>query len=84
MKEDEDILLPTASLDVIVTTLVIDVHDNRDIVIANINGAYLHAEMPKGKKVILKLKGVFVDIMCNINPEYKKMSSMKVKTKFYM
>ena len=72
MKEDEDILSPMASLDAIVTTLVIDTHENRDVAIADVNGAYLHAEMPKGKKVILKLKGVFVDIMCNVNPEYKE------------
>ena len=56
MKEDEDILSPMTSLDAIVTTLVIDAHENRDIAVANVNGAYLHAKMPKGKKVILKLK----------------------------
>ena len=28
--------------------------------------------MPKYKQVILKLKGQFVDIMCEINWEYKK------------
>ena len=35
-------------------------------------GAYLHAEFPQDKKVVLKLTGVFVDIMCSINPEYTK------------
>ena len=53
MKEDEDILLPMASLDGIISTVVIGAHENRDIPIANVNGAYLQAEMPKGKKVIL-------------------------------
>jgi hypothetical protein len=27
--------------------------------------------MPKSKKVILKLEGEFVDIMCQVNPSYK-------------
>ena len=32
-----------------------------------IPGAYLHAQMPADKNVILKLRGRFVDIMCDIN-----------------
>ena len=72
MKQDEDISSPTASLDAIISTLVIDAHECRDIAIADVNGAYLHAKMPSEKKVVLKIKGIFVDIMCKVNPEYKK------------
>ena len=28
--------------------------------------------MPKDKQMLLKLRGFFVDIMCQINPEYEK------------
>ena len=35
------------------------------------SGAYLHAEMPEGKRVILKLVGIFVDIICKANSEYE-------------
>ena len=44
MKEDDDILSPTASLDAISTTLAIDTHEERDVAIVNVSGAYLHAE----------------------------------------
>ena len=52
--------------------LVIDAYKSRDIAIADVPGAYLHALWPKGKKVLLKLRGKFVNIMCNVNLEYKK------------
>ena len=72
LKEGEDYASPTASLESILTTLVIDAWEERDIAVADVPGAYLHASFPKDKKVILKLQGVFVDIMCDVNPEFKK------------
>ena len=54
------------------TTLVLDAHEERDIANFKIPGAYLHAEMPTDKNVILKLCGHFVDIMCVINREYRQ------------
>ena len=33
--------------------------------------AFLQAEMANDKLVLLKLKGKFVEMMCEINPEYK-------------
>ena len=33
-------------------------------------GTYLHAEIPKGKIVLLKLEDEFVDILCSVNSEY--------------
>ena len=52
--------------------MIIDAYEERDVAIADIPGAYLHAEMPKGKNVLLKLEGEFVDIMCSVNPEHVK------------
>ena len=52
--------------------MIIDAYEERDVAIADIPGAYLHAEMPKGKNVLLKLEGEFVDIMCSVNPEHTK------------
>ena len=77
----------------IFTTLVIDAHEERDIATFNIPVAYLHAEMPADKNVILKLCGHFVDIMCDINKEYsqyvryeqcKKVLYFKVLRKIYV
>lgn len=54
------------------STLVIDVYKQRDVVVVDIPGAYLHAEMPKGKTVLLHLTDEFVDIMCSVNEEHTK------------
>ena len=43
----------------------------RDVAVANVPVAYLHASFPKDKHVILKLQSIFVDIMCEINPKFK-------------
>ena len=32
----------------------------------------LHAHLPDGKFVLLKIEGQFVDIMCEVNPEHAK------------
>ena len=70
LKEKESIASPTVSLEGLLKTLVIDAYEEREVETFEIPGAYLHAEMPKDKKVILKLRGIFVNIMCDINPEY--------------
>ena len=54
------------------TTLVIDAHEECNVATFEIPGAYLHTEMPADKNVILKLCGHFVDIMCDINGEYRQ------------
>ena len=56
-------------------SLVIDAYEGRDVSVFDIPGAYLHAKLsPKdnNKKVLLKLAGDFVDIICGVNSEHKK------------
>ena len=72
LRDDENYASPTASLESIMTTLVIDAHEGRDVAIADVPGAYLHAEFPKDKNIILRMTDIFVDIMCKVNREYKK------------
>ena len=50
--------------------LGIDAYEEGDVATFNIPGAYLHAYIPADKHVILKLRGSFVDIMCEINKEF--------------
>jgi hypothetical protein len=38
----------------------------------DVPGVYLHTEMPKDKRVLMILQGEFVNIMCSVNPDYKK------------
>ena len=72
LPEGDSVASPTASIEAIVSTLLIDIFEGRDVAIYNIPGAYLHAEMPEEHRVILKIKGKFVDIMCRVNPEFQK------------
>ena len=71
VKDGEIVSSPTATLESIVATLLIDAYEDRYVAIADVPGAYLHAEMPPEKKVLMKLRGKFVDIMCRVNPEYR-------------
>eukprot|EP00979_Chaetoceros_neogracilis_P007249 scaffold1521_cov271-Chaetoceros_neogracile.AAC.57 len=50
--------------------MVIDAKEKRDVATADVVGAYLNADMPDF--VVLKLVGSAVDIMCMVNPKYKK------------
>ena len=72
LRDDENYPSPTASLELIMTTLVIDAYEGRDVAIADVPGAYLHAKLPESKTVILRMTDIFVDIMCEINEEYRK------------
>ena len=71
LRQDETVASPTVGLESILSTLLVDAHEGRAVGIFDIPGAYLHAEMPKEKLVIMKLRGEFVDIMCEVNPKYK-------------
>ena len=51
---------------------MIDVFEGRDVAVFDIPGAYLHAEMQEDKRVPMKFRGQFAEIMCKVNPEHKK------------
>ena len=72
LKDGEEFTSPTISLEAIFRSLVIDVHEGRDIAIFDIPGSYLHAEMPEDKQIILKVQDKFVDIMCDVNKKHRK------------
>jgi hypothetical protein len=50
-------------------TLAIDIKEGHDMAIFDVTGVYFQTEMLKEKKVLMKLRGQFVDIMCEVNPE---------------
>jgi len=72
LKHGESISSPTVSLEAIVGTLLIDDHEDRDMAIFDVPGAYLQAEMPKEKKLLMKFRDEFVNIMCEVNPNCRK------------
>ena len=51
-------------------SLLVNSFENRDVAVFDVTGAYLNADIPENKFAILKIEGEFVDIMCNVNPEY--------------
>ena len=62
---------PTLSLDGLIGSLLIDVHEKRDVATCDVPGAFLHPNLPPGKRLFLCLREQMVDIMCRVNPEYK-------------
>ena len=50
-------------------SLMIDAKERCDVATADVEGAYLHADMEDC--VLLKLVGEAVDIMCQVNPKYE-------------
>ena len=62
---------PTVLLEGLFTTLVIYAYEGREVATFDVPGAHLNANIPKEKK-ILKLRGTFVNITCQINPEHNK------------
>ena len=68
----EDSASPTASLESIILLGVIDVKERRDILCVDIPNAFIQAELPLsdkvGKRIIMKITGVLVDILVDVAP----------------
>jgi len=65
----EETTSPTVSTDALMISLMIDAKERRDVATADVEGAYLHADMEEF--VLLKLVGEAVNIMCQVNPKYE-------------
>ena len=52
--------------------MLIDAYEGCDIRTYDVLWVYFHAEFPKEKNLLLKLRGDFVGIMCDANPEHIK------------
>ena len=59
----------TVSLEALFTTLMIEAYKNQDVAAFDIPGDNLHAKMPKNKTILLKLRDVFAEVMCDVNPD---------------
>ena len=51
--------------------MIIDANEGHNIDTFDVPGTYLHAKIPKDKRIIMKLRGDFVNIMCQLNHDYK-------------
>ena len=68
----EEASSPTLSLEALLSMFIIFGHEQRSTAVFDVPGAYLHADLPPAKFVLLKITGEFVDIMCEVNPEFKQ------------
>ena len=68
----EEVKLPTITMEVLLDNMLIDAYEDKKMANFDVSGAYLQTDLPKYKFVLLLLEGKFVDVMCDINPEYKK------------
>jgi len=66
----EETASSTVSNDALMLTMLVDAWERRDVGSADVNGAYLHADMDD--YTLLKLEGGDVDIMCRVNQDYEK------------
>jgi hypothetical protein len=69
----EDSTSPTAALESIMLTALVDAHEGRDVMSADIPNAFIQTKLPMTKKgdkrVIMKITGVLVDLLVSISPE---------------
>lgn len=67
---------PTASLEAIITTCVIDAFEERDVMSVDIPNAFIQTEMPEveagEERVIMKITGTIVDCLIEIDPGYRE------------
>jgi len=59
--------------------MVIAAYEGRKAISFDVPGAFLQAELPDDKLLLLRLTGDFVDIMCDINPEHQKNELIKME-----
>jgi hypothetical protein len=67
----DDAASPTASLEGILLTSILDVKENRDVMSADIPNAFVQANLPEQKddedRIVMKITGVLVDLLVEID-----------------
>ena len=71
LKEDESVYSPTCSTESLMSTPLIDNMEQRDAAVFNVAGDYLQTEMSSDKRIFLRIRDEFVDILCELNNDYK-------------
>ena len=72
----EDVTSPTVSTESTMLTAVIDAMEHRDVATCDIPNAFVQTEVEErdgdGNRLIMKIRGACVDILCKINPLYRE------------
>ena len=72
LTEFDSVASPTVSLEGFFTTLLISAYEGRKNISFDVPGAFLQAEMPDDKLVLLRFKGRLAEMLGEINDEYRK------------
>mmetsp|Transcript_17140 Transcript_17140/g.24228 ORF Transcript_17140/g.24228 Transcript_17140/m.24228 type:complete len:133 (+) Transcript_17140:3448-3846(+) len=75
----EEVSLPTAQLETMLLSMVIDAHKGRYVATADMVGAYLKTFMTD--EVIVKFTGKKVELMCKVNKDYERYMTIQGKEK---
>ena len=69
----EDTASPTVALESIMLTTIVDANEERDVMTVDLPNAFIQTELPEMKegdeKIIMKITGVLVDLMVEMDPE---------------
>ena len=66
----EESTAPTVSIDALLAQLIIDTFEERAMTIFEVPSSYPNSDVPEDKFVLLKIENDFVDIMCEVKPEF--------------
>ncbi|MEN9849167.1 MAG: hypothetical protein RL368_1907, partial [Pseudomonadota bacterium] len=67
----EEASSPTVTTEAVLLTSVIDAEENRDIMTCDIPNAFIQTDIEdKDTKVVMKIRGVLVDILCDLDAKY--------------
>ena len=69
-KSKDETSSPTACIESIFLTTIVDAHEERDVAVVDIPGAFLQTKPIDG--TIIKLQGAVVNILLRINPTWKQ------------
>ena len=69
--EYDSVASPTVSLEAIITSLLIGTYDRRKHISFDVPGAFLQADMPDSKLVLLKFKGHMADMLADVTRNIK-------------
>ena len=70
LKPDESVYSPTCSTKALTATLFIYSMEQRDVTILDLPGYFLQTALPSDKFFLMRIRDEFVDVMCEVNPEY--------------
>jgi len=62
---------PTVGTDALLLSILIGVHEGRDVATADVAGAYLKAYIDN--LVLMRFTGESVNMLCKLNPEHKSL-----------